>query len=261
MQQVKSVFKKALGLHYDSWLKPLKNLNYVGSRLHGYYIPENLLNETSVCYCIGAGEDISFDTELVVQYGAKVLIFDPAPEGIAHFQKLMEATNTKQKISLGNPPFVYRITKEQLNTIKYIETGVWEKETTIRFYKPTIENYASHSIELFNHSGEYIEVPVDRLSNLMKKNNHLSIDLVKMEIEGAEYAVLKSIVEDKLDIKMILVEFDEVFHPKDSRYLFRIKKSTDQLLKAGYTLAHSTPHFKRLFIRNDIFDQLKSKIA
>lgn len=92
----------------------------------------------------------------------------------------------------------------------------------------------------------------------MKELKHDTVDLLKIEIEGAEYVVLKTIVEDKPDIKMILVEFDEVYHPKDNRYLFRIKKSTEEIIKAGYTLVHSTPYFKRLFVKNDLFEKLKS---
>ncbi len=259
MQKVKNAFKKALKVDYSTYVKELNDITYLGSHYHGYYIPENFLNAASVCYCIGAGEDISFDTELVVHYGSQVFIFDPAPEGKNHYLKLKEAVKQGEKISIGSKPFVYKISKEQLDTIRYIETGVWDKDTMIRFYEPTNDKYVSHSIGLFNHSGKYIEVPVDRLSSLMKKLNHTSVDLLKMEIEGAEYTVIKTIVEDKPDIKMILVEFDELFHAKDFRYLFRIKKTTESLLNAGYTLAHSTPYFKRLFVRNDVFEALKSK--
>lgn len=257
MQKVKNIVKRVLSLDYTSYLKPFHNIEYVGSHYHGYYIPRNLLTSQSVCYCIGAGEDISFDTELKVKYDAHVFIFDPAPEGINHFAKLGKMVNNGEQLTIGSTPFTYRINAEQLSQITYIEKGVWDKDTMIRFYKPTVENYASHSIELFNHSDEYIEVPVDRLSNLMKKLKHTAIDLLKMEIEGAEYTVLKTIVEDKPDIKIILVEFDEVYHPKDARYIFRIKEATKNLINAGYTLAHSTPQFKRLFVRNDVFEKLQ----
>lgn len=259
MQQVKNTLKKAFGVNYNSFLTPLKKVNYIGSHYHGYYIPDHFLNRNSVCYCIGAGEDISFDTELVVRYGAQVFIFDPAPEGRNHYDKLNEAVAGGGTLTIGSRPFTYRISKSQLDSIRYIETGLWDRETKIKFYKATLDNYASHSIELFSHSDTYFEAPVDRLSNLMKKLNHPTVDLVKMEIEGAEYVVLQTIIEDKPDVKMILVEFDELFHAKDFRYLFRIKKTTEGLLKAGYVLAHSTPYFKRLFVRKDVFQQLQSR--
>lgn len=40
-------------------------------------------------------------------------------------------------------------------------------------------------MHLFKDSGKFIEAPVDRLKNLMHKQNHSAVDLVKIEIEGA----------------------------------------------------------------------------
>lgn len=43
----------------------------------------------------------------------------------------------------------------------------------------------------------------------MNELKHSSITLLKMDIEGAEYEILDSIIEDNLDIKIICVEFDQ----------------------------------------------------
>ncbi len=259
MQKVKNILKKALRIDYSTYLEEIGNLEYLGSHFHGYYIPKDFLNKDSVCYCIGAGHDVSFDTELVFHYGCRVFIFDPAPEAKNHFMQLKNGLAKGEKVTVGSHRFMYNISHEQLETISYIDTGVWSSNTKIRFYKPANDSYPSHSIGLFSTSNEYVEVPVDRLANLMKKLGHPTIDLLKMEIEGAEYEVLNTIVEDRPDVKMILVEFDELFHAKDFRYLFRIKKTTQSLISAGYTLAHSTPYFKRLFVRNDVFEKLKRR--
>lgn len=58
---------------------------------------------------------------------------------------------------------------------------------------------------------------------------------------------------------MIAVEYDEVYHCKGFDYLYRIKKSTDNLLNNGYKLAHSTDYFKRLFIQEDLFAKLQGR--
>ncbi len=259
MQFVKTILKKILKIDSQSNVSPIKSVVHIGSKNHGYFLPENFLNKSSICYCVGAGEDISFDTELVVTYECNVIILDPAPEGIQHFNLLNEKINNDEPLSIGHEKslFNYRIDKEQLSKIKYIEEGVWDTKTLIKFYEPTIENYASHSIKLFQESGKFIEVPVDRLSSIMKSLGHQTIDLLKLEIEGAEYTVIETIVEDHLDIKAILVEYDEVFHSKGFPYLFRIKKSTDLLLKNGYKLVNSTDHFKRLFIKSELYNYYK----
>ena len=90
MQSLKKLLKKVLGLDPMKGVRPLKNLVYIGSKYHGYTIPENFINQNSICYCIGAGEDISFDTELKVLYNAKIFIFDPMPEGKNYFTRLKE---------------------------------------------------------------------------------------------------------------------------------------------------------------------------
>jgi FkbM family methyltransferase len=222
-------------------------------------IPDNFLSENSVCYCIGAGIDISFDTELVVMYNSKVFIFDPMPEGKNHYNALKEALSHGKTLTVGADqlrPFNYRITKEEFDTIKYLELGIWDESTTVKFYEPTRENYASHSILNLQKSDKFIEANVDRISNIMKRFNHNSIDIIKIEIEGAEYRVIETIIEDKLNIKIILVEYDEIRNHKGFLYLWRIKRSTNLLLNAGYKMVYTNSKFKRTFIRNDVYDLL-----
>ncbi len=260
MRIVKDLVKSTLKLKPQYGVKPLKNLVHIGSKYHGYELPENFFNKDSICYCVGAGEDISFDTELKVKYDAKVFIFDPMPEGINYFIKLKEYAARGETFGVeGDEVFRYRINPEQLESITYINKGVWNEKTVLRFYAPKLDNYISHSVYLFKDSDEYIDAPVDRLSAFMNEFNHKSIDLIKLEIEGAEYAVIDSIVKDKIDVKIIAVEFDEFFHAQGLGFHLRIKKATNQLKKSGYILAHSTDKFKRTFIREDVFNQLKEQ--
>jgi FkbM family methyltransferase len=52
----------------------------------------------------------------------------------------------------------------------------------------------------------------------MEQLGHDRIDLLKIDIEGAEYKVIESILADKLDIRVICVEYDECFNPIDDRF-------------------------------------------
>lgn len=262
MQKVTSFAKKALGIHPQQGVEPLDGIVYIGSEYHGYYVPQDFLNSQSVCYCIGAGEDISFDTELKVIYDAQVYIFDPMPEGILHYKKLREYVRENKTLSIHSKvPFTYRITAEQLDTITLVEIGVWDKKEILKFYEPTREGYPSHSVYLFKESGKYIEAPVDRLSNLMKQLGHTTVDLVKIEIEGAEYTVIDTILDDKLDVKLILVEFDEVHNANGKLFHYRIRRTCNRLRKAGYVMIHSTESMKRSFLRRDVYEALKARQA
>ncbi|MFD2933760.1 FkbM family methyltransferase [Spirosoma flavum] len=260
MENFSQLAKKIIGIHPQQGVQPLRHLVHIGSEFHGYHLPDKWLTSNSICYCVGAGDDISFDTELKVIYDAQVYIFDPTPEGINHFQQLNDYTERGEPLTLANEvPFTYRITNEQVKTITFVPIGVWDHQTTLRFYAPQRENYASHSVYLFKESGNYIEAPVDRLSNLMKTLGHSEVDVVKLEIEGAEYAVIDTLLEDKLAVKIILVEFDEVHNANDKSFHFRIKNSCAKLKKAGYVLVHSTDAMKRTFIRQDVYNGLKAK--
>ncbi|GAB3800474.1 hypothetical protein GCM10028819_25860 [Spirosoma humi] len=264
MEKVVQLAKQLMGIHPQQGVKPLARLAYLGSAYNGYHIPDFFLTKESICYCIGAGEDISLDVELKTKYDAQVFIFDPTPEGINHFDQLKEHTEKGQSLTIHNvpphdgAPYTYQLTPEQIRKMTFVDVGVWDQQTTLKFFAPEKDNYVSRSVYLFKESGDYLEAPVDRLSNLMKTLGHSSVDLVKLEIEGAEYTVIDTILEDKLDVKVILVEFDEVHNSTDKLFHFRIKKSCDKLKKAGYVLVHSTESLKRAFVREDVYKQLKA---
>lgn len=249
--------KRILGVVPQSMVTPLARLEWLGSESHGYYVPVGLLDAGSICYCVGAGQDITFDTELARIHGCQVLVFDPTPESYEHFEAVQDAV--RRGVPLGvveGRPFQYRIDAERLRLLRFVALGVCETPGIMRFYEPLRKNYLGRSVELFRESGRYLELPVDRLSRIMAREGHAAIDLLKLEIEGSEYGVIRSLVEDRLDIKAVLVEYDEVYHARNSAHLFRIRASTKLLLAAGYRLAHSTNSFKRLFVRGDVFDRL-----
>ena len=147
--------KKAIGIHHQSGVRPLRDMKRIGSYLHHYHVPEHFIGPDSICYCIGAGEDISFDTELVTLYDCKVYIFDPTPYGIDHFTKLKEYTASGKElvISDGDDRFYsYDINFERLSTIEYVPVGVWDKRTILVFHDPQKQHYPSYSACFFTDS-------------------------------------------------------------------------------------------------------------
>jgi hypothetical protein len=67
----------------------------------------------------------------------------------------------------------------------------------------------------------------------MRQEGDTSIDLLKMDIEGAEYAVINDIVVSELLPRLLLVEFDEIHTPLDADASVRIRQHIDLLLEAG----------------------------
>ena len=240
---------------------PLKNLFYVGSANQGYTIPASYLNESSVCYCVGAGTDISLDTELAAIFKAKVFVFDPMTYALDHFNGLVSSTKMGKRFTNDNNKqgYVYTIGTEDLLAITYCATGIWDEKKVVKFYVPSLDNYAGHSITNLQNTEDYIAAPVDKLANIMRELGHQQLDLLKLEIEGSEYTVINDVLADKLDVKIILVEYDEFHHRKGLARLAAIRnieQSARKLIKAGYVLVHCLSFYKRTFIRADVFERL-----
>src|SRR5581483_8733866 len=60
--------------------RPPAGLVELGSAYGGWMMPEGVIRADWICYCVGAGGDVSFDLELIRRYGATVRSFD-AVEG------------------------------------------------------------------------------------------------------------------------------------------------------------------------------------
>lgn len=49
----------------------------IGSEYGGWVVPRGSVSRSSICYCVGVGEDVSFDLGLISQFGCAVHAFDP----------------------------------------------------------------------------------------------------------------------------------------------------------------------------------------
>ena len=177
----------------------------------GWTIPREFLNEHSICYCVGCGEDITFDLELIRKYSCAVFAFDPTPRSIAHV--------AKHAAHLAN----YRLS----------EFAIWDREEVVKFYAPRKKTRVSHSITNLDGTEDYFEVPTKTLKQVFDENGHTAITLLKMDIEGAEHAVIRTIVENNLPIEVLCVEFDELAGITPER-VARIRRSIQSLLDFGY---------------------------
>lgn len=61
----------------------------------------------------------------------------------------------------------------------------------------------------------YDIVEVNSIKNIMEENNHTHIDLLKLDIEGAEIETLNQMLDDKIYPTYVLVEFDLLLKNKD----------------------------------------------
>ncbi|MDP4265885.1 MAG: FkbM family methyltransferase [Bacteroidota bacterium] len=171
----------------------------------------DLINQTSIIYSFGVGMDISFELEMIEKYGVKIYAFDPTPKSIEWLNKQ----------SLPGE-FVFS------------PIGIAEYDGNALFSFPDNPDYVSGSMtQNMRKDNEKTEVKVNRLETIMKMYGHKSIDILKMDIEGAEYKVIDDIINTGIDIKQILFEIHHRFENldiKDTKTAFR------KLNIAGYKI-------------------------
>ena len=67
----------------------------------------------------------------------------------------------------------------------------------------------------------------------MAQQGDRKVDLVKMDIEGAEYSVVKDMLASGMLPGILLIEFDEAHTPLDNDAGSRIRNHIHQLVQAG----------------------------
>ena len=211
----------------------------LGTNYGGWILPsDNILQSNSIIYSAGVGEDISFDIKLQSKYDCSIYLIDPTKKAIKHFDEC------KKYFSDKNFTFTGGIQNDYYNEIKnenpnfkkfnYIDKGLWNKKDILKFYKQDNENYVSQSLINGMFSNNYELVNVFSIKDMMQEYNHTHIDLVKLDIEGAENIVLNQMLDDKIYPKYLCIEFDLLLKNKDPEHTTR--KIIERLQNEGYKI-------------------------
>jgi FkbM family methyltransferase len=173
------------------------------------FCPEGL-SASSIVYSFGVGEEISFDRELIQRFGVTIHAFDPTPRSIGWVQ----AQTLPDR-------FVFH------------PYGVAAQDGLRRFTPPRNRQHVSHTVLQRDSPWDAIEVPVQRLSTILRILDHTRIDLLKMDIEGAEYEVITDLVDSGIVVEQLLVEFH---HRWAEVGVSKTKHAIRQLSDAGYRI-------------------------
>lgn len=191
----------------------------LGTNYGGWYVPKNMeLNENSIIYSGGVGEDISFDIKIQEKYKCNIFLIDPTEKALIHFNEVKEYyKNGKQFLGNIQKDYIQSIqnNKPDFNKFYYFNIGLWNCHDKLKFYKQNNKNYVSQSLIENMFTQEYDEVNVTTIKALMKEKKHKTIDLLKLDIEGAEIEVIQQMLDDEIFPKYILIEFDLFLKKKD----------------------------------------------
>uniref|UniRef100_A0A6C0DKB6 Methyltransferase FkbM domain-containing protein n=1 Tax=viral metagenome TaxID=1070528 RepID=A0A6C0DKB6_9ZZZZ len=191
----------------------------LGTEYGGWYVPNDIkLNENSIIYSGGVGEDVSFDLSISTKYNSNIFLIDPTEKSKKHYNEVINFYKNKHDFT-GNIQTDYyeKISNLQPNIEKifYLDIGLWNKPDTLKFFKQDNQNYVSQSLIDGMFGVNYDIVNVDTIKNIMVKLNHHHIDLLKLDIEGAEINVLEQMFNDNIYPKYLCIEFDLLLKNKD----------------------------------------------
>jgi hypothetical protein len=95
------------------------------------------------------------------------------------------------------------------------------------------------------------------LADIVHELGHKRIDVLKMDIEGAEYQTIESILASKIEIDQVLVEFHERFFPDGREKTMNILA---MLEKGGFQIFGVSDSFEEIsFIHKRILDKINNK--
>lgn len=172
------------------------------------------LHRDSVVYSVGIGFDVQFDRALIERFGLTVHGFDPTPRVAGWLQ--------------DNPP---------PDAFKFYPLGLAWIDGELSFAAPTEATAVSGTVVPEAVADQpTVSIPVARLETMMRDLGHDHLDVLKMDIEGAEYAVLDDMLQSDILPDQLLVEFHHGKRKKGRFPVAETRKRVADLLARGYKI-------------------------
>lgn len=169
LRELRVAGRQALGLEPVVRTRRGIPLEYHGGPAGGWSIACGLLQHDSVVVDVGLGEDLSFPHSLMDRYGCAVYGFDPTPRAITYAR------------AHARPG------------LKVFEVGLAAEAGTAELFLPVKNEYVSGSIHRGAHlRSSGISIKLISLDDLFEEIAAPHIDLLKLDIEGAEFDVIAS---------------------------------------------------------------------
>jgi FkbM family methyltransferase len=189
MMDLTRVVRAMLGRDWFPQLDLQSRTERFGSDYGGWDVAVEGIGSGAVVYSFGIGEDLSFDLALIERFAVTVHGFDPTPRS----QRWVAQQRLPARFMMH-------------------DYGLADRDGLLPFYPPDNPAHISHTI--LDHASARsgaIRVPMQRLDSIMRELGHDHVDLLKLDIEGAEYAVFEDLERSSIRPGQILVEFHHRF--------------------------------------------------
>jgi FkbM family methyltransferase len=185
-----TIIKHLRGQEPFHWVKARPAIQEFGSKYGRWGIDTSKLSPSTVVVTFGLGDDVTFERELIERYGCQVHGSDPTPNSVAFIRKTMQ-----------HPNF-------HAHTV-----ALMDHDGTVSFALPpdaeSVAVSASAVAGYVQTNEEVFAVPCLTLLSARTAFDVPKIDVLKMDIEGAEYQVIAQAVAQGwlADVSQVLVEF------------------------------------------------------
>jgi FkbM family methyltransferase len=191
------------------------NVVYFGKAGTCWPVCPEALPEQPLVYSFGVGEDVSFDLELIRCFHATIHAFDPTPCSVAWIAGQQLPAN-----------------------FNFHACGIADKDGVCSFLPPANPAHVSHTMIARQSAAPSRELPVKRMRTFMSELQQARVDLLKMDIEGAEYDVIQDLIASGIVVKQLLVEFH---HRWKEIGVSKTKEAIRHLNVAGYRIFAVSP--------------------
>jgi len=235
MLGIKELFAKSLRIKkvitgVDKYIKKDISIDverYGNSHSAWTFYPE-LLNENSIVYSFGVGDDISFDLALINNFELCIHAFDPTPRSVdwINSQKLPQE-------------------------FKFHPVGLADYNGKAKFNPPqNPEHISATMLPRPETSNLSYKVEVRSLKSIMIELGHRQVDLLKMDIEGAEYQVIDHMKAKNIKPAQLLIGFHHHFENVGAKKTVNAVKLLRQM---GYLVFYISETGEDIsFLRKDL---------
>ena len=226
--------QRSLGRRYREWRLP-RGYERFGTRYGGWWIDTTLVGRDPLVVDAGLGADISFPSAFLARFGGQVMGIDPNPQSIRY-------------VEAHKPP-----------GMQVLQNAFWrDAGEDITFHMPRALDQLPKGADgvsgsvLSSHSytagGTQFTVKTTSLDHVLSLAGRNACDILKMDIEGAEYDVLAALCRTGAIRKatQVLIEFH---HHCTDHPLADTLNTVALVQQAGFQLVYTEDRnyiFKRL---------------
>lgn len=177
-----------------------------GARSGTWSVVPDGLGPHSVVYSFGVGANVAWDLAMIERFGMPVHAFDPTPRAVAWVAE-----------------------QDLPRELVFEPVGLGARDGDMAFAPPRRGKGVDYHPVAGDVPAGGVQCPVRTLATLQREHGHDRIDVLKLDIEGGEYAVIDDIVAAAPG--QLLIEFH---HRADGRDFEITAEALGKLRDAGY---------------------------